>query len=70
MVNFVPLTAARIEKYTENMSIVHTKYLSIVFTFCIAVGGPAITLRRRWRRHKGSGERDHDYQLEDEDDDV
>ena len=37
-------------------------------TFCFAVGGTAITLRRGWRRHKGLGERDDDCQQEGEDD--
>ena len=37
-----------------------------VLTFYIAVGGT--TLRRGWRRHRGSGERDDDYQMGDEDD--
>ena len=32
-----------------------------VLTFYITVGGTATTLRRGWRRHKGSGESDDDY---------
>ena len=51
------LTLKKIQPNTER----------IVLTFSIAVGGRVRILRRRWRRLKGSGEENYEYE-EDEND--
>ena len=52
------LTLRKIQPNTEK----------IVLTFPIAVGGRVRTLRRRWRRHKGSGEEENYVYEENEND--